>query len=64
MAEKNAKESLKGNYLKPLIILNLSKSCGEFQLKFTPSLIEVYDNSHTQGVNALEVLLVWRGWFY
>jgi len=54
MAEKNAKESLKRKLSETINNSQSLKILAEkFQLKFTPSLIEVYDNSHTQGVNAI-----------
>ena len=54
MAIKNAKESLQRKIFDSDQNNNLLSLLGEkFNLDFVPSLIEVYDNSHTQGTNAI-----------
>ena len=54
MAIKNAKESLQRKIFDSDQNNNLLSLLGEkFNLDFLPSLIEVYDNSHTQGTNAI-----------
>ena len=54
MAIKNAKESLQRKIFDSDPNNNLLSLLGEkFNLDFVPSLIEVYDNSHTQGTNAI-----------
>ena len=54
MAIKNAKESLQRKIFDSDQNNNLLSLLGEkFNLDFIPSLIEVYDNSHTQGTNAI-----------
>jgi excinuclease ABC subunit C len=54
MAIKNAKESLQRKIFDSDQNNNLLSLLGKkFNLDFVPSLIEVYDNSHTQGTNAI-----------
>ena len=57
-AVKNAEEQLQLKILSHEKNHNLLVSLGErFKLNFTPSLIEVYDNSHNQGDSNIGALI-------
>ena len=57
-AVKNAEEQLQLKILSQEKNSDLLSSLGErFKLNFTPSLIEVYDNSHNQGDSNIGALI-------
>ena len=58
MAEKNAKQSLTQKILETESNSKLIDSLADkFNLKFNVNLIEVYDNSHTQGTDSVGALI-------